>query len=217
MPWRVIIADDHPVFRDGLAALLESSDEVELVGQASSGGEAVELVKAVSPDVIVMDLKMPGMNGIEAVHNIRAIDSHVGIIALTMFDDDESVYAAMRAGVLGYLLKEADAATVLHAIRAVACGEGIFSPGVAQRVVSHFTGASRESLPFPVLTAGERAVLDLIAAGHNNGAIATLLGLSHKTIRNRVSSILSKLHLADRSDAIIKARAAGLGQAGKKP
>lgn len=212
-PLRVLIADDHPVFREGLCALLGASGAVQVVGQAATGAEAVAAVGRLEPDVAVLDLRMPMGGGIEAARAIRDNRPDVGIIVLTMYDDDESVFAAMRAGARGYLLKEATAGEVLRAIRAVASGEAIFGPGIAQRVLQYFTDAGPRpgAAAFPELTAGERVVLDLIAAGHNNATIAARLVLSPKTIRNRVSSIFSKLQVADRAEAIVKAREAGLG------
>lgn len=212
-PLRVLVADDHPVFREGLCALLGAFDEVEVVGQAATGAEAIDAVARSTPDVVVIDLNMPVCGGIEATRFIREAHPKVAVIVLTMFNDDDSVFAAMRAGARGYLLKEADAVDVLRAIRAVAGGDAIFGPGIAQRLIQYFSTAVPHlpTVAFPELTEGERVVLDLIAAGHSNARIAQQLVLSPKTIRNRVSSIFSKLQCADRAEAIVKGREAGLG------
>ena len=212
---RVLIADDHALFRDGLRALLNSVPDVEFVGEASTGDEATAHAAALQPDVILMDIQMPGLNGIEATRRILKVSPHIGVIVLTMFEDDDSVFAAMRAGARGYILKGADQAEVLRAIRAVASGEALFGPAIAQKVIGFFAG-SHANLPpqvFPELTDREREVLNLIAQGLNNAEIAERLVLSGKTIRNHVSNIFSKLQVADRAQAIIRAREAGLGTA----
>ncbi len=210
---RVLVADDHPAFRAGLRFLLESSGEVEVVGEAATGTEAVRETLALRPDVVLMDLRMPELNGIEATARVVATDPDIGIIVLTMFDQDESIFAAMRAGARGYLLKGAEQQEILRAIRAVAQGEALFGPEVARRLIAFFnTAATSRAAAFPELTAREREVLDLIAAGKSNAAIADHLVLSLKTVRNHVSNIFAKLRVADRSAAIVKARDAGLGR-----
>ena len=214
---RILVADDHPLFRGGLRALLGAVPETELVGEATTGEEAVALAADLQPDVIVMDLQMPGASGIEATRRILEASPHVGVLVVTMFEDDYSVFAAMRAGAKGYVLKDADEEVMLDAIRAVGRGEAIFSPAVARRVIDFFTGvhaeAERDVPPrtFPELTAREREVLDLIAQGLSNPEIAARLYLSPKTVRNHVSNIFAKLQVADRAQAIVRARRAGLG------
>jgi DNA-binding NarL/FixJ family response regulator len=210
---RVLIADDHPLFRDGLSALVTDGPDTELVGTATSGTEAVDLAIATQPDVIVMDLHMPGLNGIEATRQIVADSPHITILVLTMFDDDDSIFSALRAGARGYLLKGADQEQIRAAIRAAANGEIIFGTQLAARMLAYFT-ASATAPPqvFPQLTDREREVLDLVAQGRANAAIAARLGLSQKTVRNHVSNILTKLQVADRAQAIVQARDAGLGR-----
>jgi DNA-binding NarL/FixJ family response regulator len=210
----VLIADDHPVFRDGLRSLLSSTIEIEVVGEAATGAEVVDLAASLQPDVIVMDLHMPELNGIEATRRVVQASPHIGILVLTMFEDDDSVFAAMRAGARGYLLKGDDQAEIVRAIQAVGSGEAIFGPAIAMRVIQYFS-APRGRGPvqaFPELTEREREVLGLIAQGHANQAIAQRLVLSHKTVRNHVSNIFAKLQVADRAQAIVRAREAGLGQ-----
>lgn len=211
---RVLVVDDHPVFREGLCALLNAFDGIEVVGQAATGVAAVELANLSSPDVIVMDLTMPGCNGLDATRSIARVNPDIAVVVLTMSSDEDAVFEALQAGARGYLLKEADAADVLRAIRAAADGDTVFGPGVAQRLIQFFAShaPSSPSLVFPELTDGERVVLNLVAGGHSNTQIARRLTLSDKTVRNRVSSIFSKLHCADRAEAIVKAREAGLGR-----
>jgi DNA-binding NarL/FixJ family response regulator len=213
-PIRVLIADDHPLFRDGLTALLTEGADTELAGAATSGTEAVELARETQPDVVVMDLHMPGLNGIEATRRIVADSPHITVLVLTMFDDDDSIFSALRAGARGYLLKGADQEQIRAAIRAAANGEIIFGTQLAARMLAYFTtgGASAPPPVFPQLTDRERQVLDLVAQGRANPAIAVKLGLSQKTVRNHVSNILTKLQVADRAQAIVQARDAGLGQ-----
>jgi DNA-binding NarL/FixJ family response regulator len=209
---RVLIADDHPVFRDGLRTLLASVPETEVVGEASTGDEAIAQAAALQPDVILMDLHMPGHNGIEATRTILCTSPHIGILVLTMFEDDDSVFAAMLAGARGYLLKGADQTEIVRALTAVSHGEAIFSSSIAGRLTHYFAMLRHASLPqaFPELTEREREILTLIAQGCNNTGIASRLVLSPKTVRNHVSNIFNKLQVADRAQAIIRAREAGL-------
>jgi DNA-binding NarL/FixJ family response regulator len=209
---RVLIADDHPLFRDGLRALLNSVGDTEVVGEAKSGDEAIAQADLLQPDIILMDINMPGVNGIEATRRIAQSSPHIGVLVVTMFEDDDSVFAAMRAGARGYMLKGADQSEVLRAIHAVSSGEAIFSPAIAVRLMRFFAAPSPAAQPqlFPELTEREREVLTLIAQGYNNNDIADKLVLSPKTVRNNVSNIFSKLQVADRAQAIVRARAAGL-------
>lgn len=211
---RILVADDHTLFRDGLRALFASLPDLEVVGEAATGEQAVAQAAALQPDVILMDLQMPGVNGIQATRRILHTSPRIGIIVVTMFEDDDSVFAAMRAGARGYILKGADQADILRAIRAVASGDALFSAAIAQRMINYFA-APRPALPpqvFPELTDREREVLGLIAQGDNNAEIAERLTLSPKTVRNHVSNIFSKLQVADRAQAIVRAREAGLGK-----
>ena len=207
---RILVADDNAEFREGLVGLLAGDGGLAVVGQARDGDEAVRLAARLQPDVILMDLKMPGLNGIEATRRITAASPHIGILVLTMFDDDDSVFAAMRAGARGYLLKGALKAETLRAIRAVASGEAIFGQAIARRLSGLF--AAPKPSPFPELTEREREILALLARGRSNPAIAAQLGLSAKTVANYVSTILTKLQVVDRAGAIIRARDAGFGR-----
>ncbi len=210
---RVLIADDHPLFREGMHGLLDSVAETEVVGEATTGAEAIAQAKALQPDVILMDIKMPGINGIAATREIVAASPHISILMVTMLEDDESVFAAMRAGARGYVLKGANQAEILRAIRAVSSGEAIFGPGIAKRVLGFFS-AARTTVPsrvFPELSERETELLALIAHGRSNQEIADQLGLTLKTVRNHVSNIFSKLQVADRAQAVLRAREAGLG------
>jgi DNA-binding NarL/FixJ family response regulator len=210
---RVLIADDHPVFRDGLASLLATQPDVAVVATAADGAEAVRLSAELAPDVVVMDLQMPEMNGIEATRAIAEAQPDVRVLVFTMGEEDGTVLSAMRAGARGYLVKGADSPDIERAITAVARGEAIFGPGVAERVLGYLTRplSARDDVVFPELTDRERDVLELLAGGHGNGDIARSLSLSPKTVRNNVSSIFAKLQVADRSEAIVRARRAGLG------
>jgi DNA-binding NarL/FixJ family response regulator len=212
-PTRVLIADDHTLFRDGLRALLSSVPDTEVVGEAATGDEAIEQAAELQPDVVLMDIQMPGTNGIQATRRILHTSPHIGVIVVTMFDDDDSVFAAMRAGARGYVLKGADQAEMLRVIRAVARGEALFGPAIAKRLMSFFATPRRDAAlqVFPELTDREREVLDLIAQGYNNTEIAEHLVLSPKTVRNHVSNVFSKLQVVDRAQAIVRAREAGLG------
>jgi len=220
MSIRVLIADDHVFYREGVRALLGSSPEITIVGEASTGDEAAARAAELAPQVILMDLKMPGMNGIDATRRIHETTPEIGVLVITMFDDDDSVFAAMRAGARGYLLKDADKDELVRAIVAVERGGAIFSPSIAQRMIQYFTvspgrsPSAKDGRPaeFAELTERELEILDLIAQGHNNAAIANRLSLSIKTVQNYVSSILTKLQVADRSQAIVRAREAGLGK-----
>jgi DNA-binding NarL/FixJ family response regulator len=212
-PLRVLLADDHPVFRKGLRALLSSLPGAEVVAEAVDGAEAIRLVAEHRPDVVVMDLNMPGVSGVEATRQILRDRPGTRVLVLTMFDDDDTVFAAMRAGALGYLIKGSDTDDVVRAITAVGNGDAIFGPSVARRITAFLTRPPTADEPqFPELTAREREVLALIAAGLSNPDIARRLYLSPKTVRNQVSSIFSKLQVADRSHAIVRARSAGLGR-----
>ena len=212
---RVLLADDHPVFRMGLKALLDSLPEMIVLGEASTGEDAVRLTTELQPDVVVMDLNMPGMDGVHATQHIVASHPQTAILVLTLSDDDESVFTAMRAGARGYLVKGADTDEVVAAVTAVGRGEAIFGPTIALRILSFLTRplSAYDEVVFPELTHREREVLDLIAAGVSNADIANRLFLSPKTVRNHVSSVFTKLQVADRAQAIVRARAAGLGVA----
>lgn len=207
---RIVLADDHPVVRSGLRALLDSLGGYEVVAEAASGDAAVAAVVEHRPDVVLLDVKMPDGDGIDATRRIRSAAPETAILILTMFEDRETVQAAMRAGALGYVLKGAEQSDIDRAIRAVAAGEAIFGAEVVQAVVD-FTAAP--PVPFPDLTVREREVLDLVAAGHRNHAIAGQLFLSPKTVANHVSAIFAKLGVTDRSEAIVRARRAGFGEA----
>jgi DNA-binding NarL/FixJ family response regulator len=210
---RILIADDHPLFRDGLHGLLDSVPDTEVVGEATDGKEAIALAHNLQPDVILMDLKMPGVNGLEAMREILNTSPHIRILVVSMLEDDDSVFASMRAGACGYVPKGANQAEMLRAIRAVANGEAIFGPGIAQRLIGFFSASRLSAAPriFPELTEREAEVLELIAHGHTNEEIARQLVLSLKTVRNHVSNIFSKLQVADRAQAVLRAREAGLG------
>jgi DNA-binding NarL/FixJ family response regulator len=211
-PIRVIVADDHPVVRDGLRALIEASPGIELVGEATNGDEAIELARTVRPDVVLMDLAMPGRHGIDATREIASTGWASAVLILTMFGDDESIFAARRAGARGYLLKDASHDDLRRAIESVGSGEAIFGAGVAQRMVGFFARARALGVePFPELTDREREVLEELARGASNATIAMHLGISLKTVRNHVSTILGKLMVVDRTQAIIRAREAGFG------
>lgn len=213
---RVLIADDHTLFRYGMRGLLSTQPDIEVVGEATTGKEAVALAAELRPDVILMDIKMPGVNGIEATRRILSATPGVRILMVTMFEDDASVFTAMRAGAKGYVLKDAAKDDVLGAIRTVGRGGAVFSPGVAARLTDFFaTGhpaVPREA--FPTLTDREREILHLMVQGSSNAEIARLLSLSIKTVQNHVSSIFRKLQVADRSQAVIRVREAGLDRQG---
>jgi DNA-binding NarL/FixJ family response regulator len=213
-PTRVLMADDHALFRYGLKAILANAEGFEVVGEATTGEEVVEKVASLRPDIILMDIQMPGINGIEATRRVLERNPNIGVVVVTMFEDDDSVFAAMRAGARGYILKGADAKEVLKVVAAVAGGEAHFGPEIARRLMGFFS-APKPAAPseaFPELTAREAEVLDLIAQGLNNQDIARRLYLSPKTVRNHVSNIFLKLQVADRAQAIVRAREAGLGE-----
>ena len=214
MTIRVVIADDHPVFVTGLTVTLDACDDIEIVATVNDGQGAIAASSEWHPDVILMDIRMTPVNGIEATRAISAADPSVAILVLTMFDDDESVFTAMAAGARGYLVKGAAQERIVDSVRSVAAGQVVFGQGVAGRVLAFFSeDRTVGAMPFPTLTDRERQVLERIAAGRNNQAIARELSLSEKTVRNHVSSIFAKLHVADRSEAIVRAREAGLGGA----
>ena len=211
---RILIADDHGVVREGLRAVLGSEPDMEVVGEAATGKEVVERAAELGPDVILMDIQMPELNGIEATRRILEANPEVGVVVLTMFEDDDSVFSAMRAGARGYVLKGAPPSEILKVVRAVAEGEAHFGPEIARRLMDFFS-APKPTSPadaFPELTAREVEILDLIAQGHSNAKIAARLFVSPKTVGNHVAHIFSKLQVADRAHAIIRARDAGLGR-----
>lgn len=211
----VLIVDDHVLFRDGVRTLLMGNDDIQLVGEAENGEDAIRLAEQHQPDVILMDIQMSGMNGIETTRQIANASPHIFILMVTMFDDDQSVFAAMRAGARGYILKGAKHDEMLRAIEAAGHGEAIFSPTIATRMMAFFSRieAHQPTEPlFPELGERERIILTLIAQGKSNTEISQMVSLSLKTIQNHVSNILNKLQVADRSQAILRARAAGLGK-----
>ena len=208
---RLLIVDDHPAFRRGLELMLSDVDDIEVVAQAASGEEAVKLAAQATPDVVLMDLRMPGLDGIESTRRLKRLHSSLSVVVLTMFEDDASVFAAMRAGARGYVLKGADQDEIERAVRAAAAGEAIFGPAIADRVLLHFAqGGEHPRATFPSLTQREREVLSLIANGKGNAAIAHELGINLKTVRNHVSNVFTKLHVSDRASAIVKARESGM-------
>lgn len=216
---RLIVAEDDPLYRNALCMTLSTLGEAEIAAEATDGEEAIAAVARERPDVVVMDIRMRGLDGIEATRRIVETNADVGVLMLSMLDDDDSVFAAMRAGARGYIVKGADEDEIVRAVQAVAKGEAIFSAAIAQRILRFFAGPreTAQEAPFPELTSREREVLELIAAGHNNTVIASRLFLSAKTVRNHVSNIFTKLQVADRSEAIVRARQAGLGGAPRPP
>jgi DNA-binding NarL/FixJ family response regulator len=207
---RILIADDNTEFREGMRGLLAAQADLAVVGTAPDGDTALSLAARLLPDVVLMDLQMPGVNGIEATRRLVASSPHIGVLVVTMFEDDDSVFSAMRAGARGYLLKGARKAETLRAIRAVASGEAIFSPAIARRLMGFFAAPRPAPTAFPELTDREREILALIARGSSNQDIADQLSLSVKTVRNHVSLIYSKLQVADRAQAALRAREGGL-------
>ena len=212
-PLRILVADDSADFREGIAALLASVDGLELVGEAVDGQQAVEGALHLQPDVVLMDLHMPGRNGIEATRDIVSAAPHIAVLVLTMHEDDDSVFSAVRAGARGYLVKGARQAELLRALRTVADGGAVFGPAIARRMIGLFEAAASaaSATPFPDLTMREREILDLVARGWSNQQIAAQLDLSIKTVRNHVSSVFTKIQVVDRAQAIVKAREAGIG------
>ncbi len=206
---RVVVADDHPVVRDGLSALLSSVPGIEVAATAADGRDAVRCAVTERPDVVVLDVQMPELDGVAAAREIGRVAPSVAVLMLTMFDDDEAVFAAMRAGARGYVLKGASQHEIVRAIRAVAAGEAIFGPGVARRVLDRVAGPA-PTPPFPDLTTRERQVLELLVAGLTGTAIGTRLGLAPKTVANHLSSVFAKLQVSGRQEAVDRARRAGL-------
>lgn len=214
---RLVIADDHPVYRDGLARLLSAIGGFDVVGVAADGVEAVELAASLAPDVVVMDIRMPNLDGIEATRRITAASPSTGVVVLSMFEEDELVFAAVRAGARGYLLKDADDDEIAAVLRGIARGEAIFGPTTARRLLDMLGRTPEQSEqtasnPFPQLTQREQEVLELLARGKRNATIADELFLSERTVRNYVSNIFTKLQVADRAQAIAAARDAGIGK-----
>jgi DNA-binding NarL/FixJ family response regulator len=210
-PCRVLIVDDHPIFREGLRGTLSTAEDLEIIADCEDGHEAVVTAERLQPDLVLMDLHLPELSGVEATRRIVTASPHVAVLVLSMLDDD-SVFAAVRAGARGYLLKGARPEDILRAVRSVVRGEAVFGPGIAERVLTFFAEAHTRPQPpaFPELTIREREVLQLIAAGRRNADIAARLHLSPKTVRNHISNIFAKLHVADRAEAIAAAHAAGL-------
>ncbi|MFS0862807.1 response regulator [Fredinandcohnia sp. 179-A 10B2 NHS] len=210
---KVLVVDDHPLFREGIATLLQSTDDAELIGVATNGEEAVELALRLQPDVILMDLNLPIKNGIDATRIITKQNPSIGILVLTMFDDDDSVFSALKAGARGYLLKGANRTETIRAIHAIANGESIFSQSIAARMLEFFKNVNPlPTLVFPQLTERERDILELIVEGKDNSEISRLLGITLKTVRNHISNIYSKLQVADRAEAIAHAKNEGMGK-----
>lgn len=215
-PIKVILVDDHPVYRDGLSMLLESMEDIVVVATAADGVQALEVVDDADADVVVMDVQMPRLDGLAATREIISRHPHLAVMILTMSEDDDTVFDAMRAGARGYLVKGSSQHQIRAAIGSVAGGELVFGATIAQRVAEYFSAGPatpRVSEVFPQLTAREREILDLLAAGRSNPQIAQTLFLSPKTVRNNVSNIFAKLQVADRAEAIVRARDAGLGKA----
>lgn len=208
---RIVIADDHPMVRYGIAAVLADHADIELVGEAADGNELLALVASARPDVVLTDLSMPHMGGVDAIARLRTAHPDLPVLVLTMHADDETVFAALRAGARGYLIKGADGAELARAIESVMAGEAVYGAPVASRIVLYLTGTvTAAAPPFPELTTRERDVLALLAAGHRNHAIAGRLGIAEKTVRNHVSTVLTKLQVHDRTAAALRAREAGL-------
>ncbi|MFC5214889.1 response regulator [Streptomyces coerulescens] len=211
-PVRVLIADDHPVVRRGMTALLASLDGVEVVAEAATGEEALREAQLTRPDVVVMDIQMPAMDGVEATRRLAALLPDVAVLVVTMFEDDETVVSAMRAGARGYLLKGAQQEEILTTIRSVATGQFVMGPGIAARLLGYLDPAPRQAPPpFPELTAREREILDRVARGHSNARVAADLTLAAKTVANHLSAIFTKLRVSGRTEAVLLARAQGLG------
>jgi DNA-binding NarL/FixJ family response regulator len=213
-PLTVLIADDHPLFRKGIRALIKTMPDIALVGEAQSGREVMEKALALQPDMVLMDLQMPGGSGLAATRELHKRSPNIRILVITLYDDNDSIFSALRAGAHGYILKYADEEEMMRAIRAVGEGEAIFSPAIATRLIDYFATLKQQvpSDVFPELTDREREILVLIARGESNAAIAEQLMITLKTVRNYVSNIYSKLQVADRAQAALRARDAGLGQ-----
>jgi DNA-binding NarL/FixJ family response regulator len=209
---RVLLADDHPLVLQGLRAVFATVPEIEVVGEASDGAQAVRLAVQLRPDVVVMDLQLPGLHGIEATRQLQRQVPDAAVLVLTMFEDDATVFAAVQAGALGYLVKGADGADIVAAVHAAASRQPVFGAALAGRLRTWFASPPAQEGPFPELTAREREILDQLAAGLSNGEIGQRLHLSAKTVANNISTILAKLHLTQRSQAIVRARDAGLGR-----
>lgn len=211
---QALIVDDHPLFRKGMRALLDSMPDMNVIGEAQTASEAVEYAVQLQPDIILMDLQLPGGSGLDATREIVRLSPHIQILVVTLFEDDDSIFAALRAGARGYILKDTDEEEMIRAIRAVGSGEAIFSPAIANQLMDYFSSSSKK-IPkeiFPELTNREREILELIAVGESNQSIAKSLSISLKTVRNHVSNIYSKLQVADRAQAVIKARESGFGK-----
>jgi DNA-binding NarL/FixJ family response regulator len=212
VPIRVLLADDHPVVRRGLAALLSTLEDFEVVAEAEDGEAAVRETQLTKPDVVLMDVRMPGLDGVEATRRIRKAVPETAVLVLTMYDEDATVFTAMRAGAQGYLLKGAEQDEIADAIRAVARGQAIFGPGIAARLLDHFANPpAGADDPFPELTGREKEILELLAQGHRTAQIASTLHLSPKTVSNNLTTIFAKLEVSDRTAAVIRARERGLG------
>jgi DNA-binding NarL/FixJ family response regulator len=216
---RVVLADDHPVVRGGLRALLSTIDGIEVVGEAADGEAALREVQLTRPDVLLVDIRMPGLDGVETTRRVREVAPEVAVLVLTMYDDDATLFTAMQSGARGYLLKGAEQEEIVGAIRAVAAGQAIFGPGIASRVLGYFASPPAEvrrlDQPFPELTDREREILALLADGRRTAQIAAELFLSPKTVSNNLTSIFAKLEVTDRAAAIIRAREGGLGETGR--
>jgi DNA-binding NarL/FixJ family response regulator len=211
---RILVAEDSAPFRQGLRNLLQTVEGVDVIGEAATGDETIRLANRLQPDMILMDIQMPVVNGIEATRQIIQANPHISILMLTMYDDDESVFAALRAGARGYLLKGALKAEIIRAVRGVASGEAIFGPAIAKRLMQYFAAPRPAAYAqvFPELSEREREILNLLAQHYTNGEIAEQLSLAPKTVRNHVSNIFTKLQVSDRAQAIIRAREAGMGK-----
>lgn len=211
MTVRILLVDDHAVVRDGLAAVFARLDGFEVVGEAATGQQAIEQVRALRPDVVLMDVRMPDLDGIAATRQLRTVAPECAVLMLTMFDDDATVFGAMRAGARGYLLKDAGHEDVASAARAVVNGQAVFGPGIAARMLAFFAQVPEVDYPFPQLAPREREVLELLASGRRTSEIAAALFLSPKTVSNQLTAIFTKLGVADRTGAVVRARESGLG------
>lgn len=211
----IVVADDHPLVRQGLRAVFDATDDIDVVAEASDGEDAVAVCVRLRPDVVLMDLQMPGVHGIDATRQVRRSAPDTAVLVLTMFDDDDTVFAAVSAGASGYLLKGADGSDIVAAVRAAASGQAVFGTALARRLQDWFSHTSHQATtPFPELTERERTILDGVAAGFTNAEIGAKLFLSPKTVANNVTAILGKLQVAHRAEAIVRARDAGLGRDG---